>query len=179
VDDCGSSRRAESYFSNRLWVFLARRACLEQRGHRARTLSEWEFAQYVPAGWRRLVGDLYFRLLLSDYDFRLLSLGAPAGELYIDAAFATDVAETCQAIVAATQRQALVTCEVCAAAACRRLVRPRPRTLCLACWRSDRATAQARGERYADVLLEHFCSAHPHAPEPRDVMAWLDERGWS
>jgi hypothetical protein len=179
VDHHHQGWRAERYFSNRLWIFLARRRCLEERGHRARTLNEWEFTQYVSAGWQRVAGDLYYRLLLLDYDFRLLALGAPAGELYIDAEFAPAVANECHAIVAATQRQALATCEVCAQPALRRVTRPQPRTLCRFCWRSDRATAEARGERYANVLLDHFCLPDTQAPVPSEVLAWLDERGWS
>jgi hypothetical protein len=168
----GESARA--YHQERMRLKLERFARRAEWDFRARCLQSGEICESVCAGWRPLVVYLHGRLLEFDREYRLYALSERHGLLQYEAEVAAGAADAALRLISEAQVRAAMTCVVCGCKARLRLDRAQPRALCERCFSSDRVTAAAEGERYAQALLNYLASTDPRHPGPEETLAWLD-----
>lgn len=170
-----SGEAAERYYSRRVRRLAESRARREEWDFLASRLSRSELAGEVGPGWRPLVFELHGRLLTVDRTYRLYSVAEELGGLVVIARFGPSCHSAAMRLLQAARAAALATCELCGRGGTLRAQRLQLKTLCHDCWRSDRAAAATRGERYADAALAQLLSADDDHPSPEEIVAWLDE----
>jgi hypothetical protein len=166
---------AERYYSRRVRVHAERRARQEEWDFLARRLDDGDLVAGVGQGWRALVLRLHTDLLAADGSYRLYSVAEELGGLVVTARLAPPAQAEGARMIQAARAEALSTCEVCGQPGALRPERSQMKTLCVECWRSDRATAESRGERYADAVLSQLLSSDDDHPSAEEILAWLDE----
>jgi hypothetical protein len=170
-----SGEAAERYYSRRLRLLAERRALQEEWDFLACRLGEADVVGGVGPGWRALVLQLHDDLLAVDPGYRLYSAAEELGGLMVTARFAPPAQAPAARLIQAARAEALGTCEVCGQPGRLRRERRQMKTLCDDCWRSDRAAAESRGERYADAVLSQLMSPDHDHPSPEQILAWLDD----
>lgn len=170
-----SGEAAERYYSRCVRLLGERRALQEEWDFLACRLSDGDLVVGVGPGWRALVRQLHDDLLAIDPDYRLYSVSEDLGGLVVTARFALPAQRRAARLIQAARAKALATCEVCGQPGRLRAERPHMKTLCDDCWRSDRAAAESRGERYAAAALSQLMSPDHDHPSPEEILAWLDE----
>jgi hypothetical protein len=166
---------AERYYSKRVRTLSERQARRQEWDFLASRLEQAEIVDRVGPGWHELVLTLHADLLALDSNYRLYAVEEELGGLVFTARVARRAQIAAARRIQATRAEALATCEVCGATGKLRAERSTMKTLCDACWHSDRAAAARGGERYADAVLATFLSGDEDHPSPEETLAWLDE----
>jgi hypothetical protein len=166
---------AERYYSRRVRRLAELRARQEEWDFLARRLDDGEVAGNVGPGRHGIVLELHDHLLAVDPRYRLISVTEELGGLFVSARFAPSEQPRAARLIQAARSDALTTSEVCGQPGRLRPERLQMKTLCHDYWRSDRAAAEIRGERYADAALSQLVSSDGDHPSPEEILAWLDE----
>jgi hypothetical protein len=163
-----------NYFYGRHVANEDRQTRMGEWGFEARHLREADLLLRVPVGWRQLVSELHVELLALAPDYLFFDAYDRGGRLGFDfIAFSSNAAA--RRVVARYRVKSTNVCVVCGDGGKRR-VRGGGRgyILCDACHAADRAAAQERGERYANLALLYFTSSDPAHPTPDELEDLLD-----